>query len=229
MSNKRQFLDGVVATMPLVIAAFPFGVVYGAMAQTIELTVLQTVGMSAIVFAGSSQFIAVTLLASAASFPIIVFTIFIVNLRHMLYSANLIKRVQHWPQYWRAPLAFWLTDETFAAVSGRLLTQSDASGLRWFYFGSAIFMYSFWQLSSLLGFLLGQTIPGLSDWGLEIAMIVAFIGIVVPALKARAEWVCALTAVVAGIFCYDWPHQTGLLFSAVIAIVAGLLVERGQA
>lgn len=226
MSNKKQFIEGIVATIPLVIAAFPFGVVFGAMAQTIDLTALQTVGMSAIVFAGSSQFIAVTLLASAASFPVIVFTIFIVNLRHMLYSANLIQRAQNWPQYWRMPLAFWMTDETFAAVSGKLLRQPDTAGLRWFYFGSALFMYSFWQLSSLTGFLLGQQLPGLADWGLEIAMIVAFIGIVVPALKVRADWACAITAVVVGILSYDWPHQSGLLFSAAIAIVVGMLVER---
>lgn len=225
MHNKKQFIEGVVATIPLVIAAFPFGVVFGAMAQTIDLTALQTVGMSAIVFAGSSQFIAVTLLASAASFPVIVFTIFIVNLRHMLYSANLIKRVQNWPQYWRIPLAFWLTDETFAAVSGKLLRQAGTAGLRWFYFGSALFMYSFWQLSTLTGFLLGQKLPGLADWGLEIAMIVAFIGIVVPVLKARADWACAITAIVVGIISYDWPHQSGLLISTAIAIAVGLLVE----
>lgn len=228
MSNKQQFIDGVVATIPLVIAAFPFGVVFGAMAQTIDLTALQTVGMSALVFAGSSQFIAVTLLASAASFPVIVFTIFIVNLRHMLYSANLITRAKKWPHYWRVPLAFWMTDETFAAVSGKLLRQPETSGLRWFYFGSAIFMYSFWQLSSLTGFLLGQKLPGLADWGLEIAMIVAFIGIVVPVLKARADWACAITAVVIGIVSYDWPHQSGLLFSAAVAIAVGLLVDRRQ-
>ena len=228
MSNKQQFIDGVVATIPLVIAAFPFGVVFGAMAQTIDLTALQTVSMSALVFAGSSQFIAVTLLASAASFPVIVFTIFIVNLRHMLYSANLITRAKKWPHYWRVPLAFWMTDETFAAVSGKLLRQPETSGLRWFYFGSAIFMYSFWQLSSLTGFLLGQKLPGLADWGLEIAMIVAFIGIVVPVLKARADWACAITAVVIGIVSYDWPHQSGLLFSAAVAIAVGLLVDRRQ-
>jgi len=228
MSNKKQFIEGVIATIPLVIAAFPFGVVFGAMAENIDLTALETVGMSAIVFAGSSQFIAVTLLSSAASFPVIVFTIFIVNLRHMLYTASLITRAKKWPQYWRIPLAFWMTDETFAAVSGKLLRQPDTSGLRWFYLGSAIFMYSFWQLSSLTGYLLGQKLPGLADWGLEIAMIVAFIGIVVPVLKARADWACASTAVVMGILSYDWPHQSGLLFSAAVAILVGLLVERRQ-
>lgn len=227
-NKKTLFWEGVLATLPLVIAAFPFGIVFGAMAESINLTALQAIGMSSIVFAGSSQFIAVTLLATAASFPIIVFTIFIVNLRHMLYSANLIKSVQHWPQHWRLPLSFMLTDETFAAVSGKLLRAPDTKGVRWFFLGSALFMYSFWQLSTLIGHVLGQRLPGLSDWGLEIAMIVAFIGIVVPALKVRADWACAITAVIVGLLSYDWPHQSGLLFSTVVAIAVGLLMSRGD-
>ena len=105
---------GALETLPLVVAAFPFGIVFGAMANTLDLTLGITLGMSAIVFAGSSQFIALTLMASAAILPVIVLTVFIVNLRQMLYSANLMHHAIGWPQWQRAVLAFFLTDETFA-------------------------------------------------------------------------------------------------------------------
>jgi branched chain amino acid efflux pump len=225
-ATAKTFWLGALETLPLVIAAFPFGIVFGAMAQTNGLGFGATVGMSAIVFAGASQFIALTLLASAAALPVIVFTVFIVNLRQMLYSANLMHHVEHWPQRWRAVLAFWLTDETFAAVTDRLNRHPDEGGLRWFYLGSALFMYSFWQLSTVLGYTLGEQIPGLAHWGLDVAMIVAFVGIVVPALRARADWCCAATALVSTLFSYSWPHQSGLLFSSVVAIVVGLLLSR---
>ena len=217
---------GALETLPLVIAAFPFGIVFGAMAHSMGLDFAVTLGMSAIVFAGASQFIALSLLAVAAVMPVIVLTVFVVNLRQMLYSANLMHHVEHWPQPLRAVLAFWLTDETFAVVTDRLNRHPGEPGLRWFYLGSALFMYSFWQLATVLGYLLGERIPGLENWGLDIAMIVAFIGIVVPALKQRADWACAATAFTAALLTHDWPHQSGLLFSSLLAITVGMWASR---
>lgn len=62
----RSLWLGALETLPLVVAAFPFGIVFGAMANTLDLTLGVTLGMSAIVFAGSSQFIALTLAAVAS-------------------------------------------------------------------------------------------------------------------------------------------------------------------
>ena len=220
----KQLWLGALETLPLVVAAFPFGIVFGAMAHTGGLDFAVALGMSSIVFAGASQFIAITLLASATALPVIVMTVFVVNLRQMLYSANLMHHVEPWPQWLRAVLAFFLTDETFAAVTDRLNRHPEQAGLRWFYAGSALFMYSFWQISTVLGYTLGEQIPGLADWGLDVAMIVAFVGIVVPALKRRADWACAAVAFSSALLTYDWPHQTGLLFSSLVAIAVGMAV-----
>jgi len=224
--RTRQFCLGMLKTAPLVLAAFPFGIVFGALCQSQSLSFEVALGMSAIVFAGASQLIAVTLLAAGAALPVIVLTVFFVNLRQMLYSANLMTRVVGWPQPVRAILAFWLTDETFAVVSDWRSSGTDSYGLRWFYLGSALFMYSFWQLSTVLGYQLGEALPSLSSWGLDIAMIVAFVGIVAPALRARADWACGLTALFASLLTFEWPNQTGLLFSSLLAIAVGLVVDR---
>jgi 4-azaleucine resistance transporter AzlC len=225
-TKAQQLWLGALETLPLVVAAFPFGIVFGALANSSGLAFSVALGMSAIVFAGASQFIAVTLLLSATALPVIVLTVFIVNLRQLLYSANLMHYVEPWPQRWRIPLAFWLTDETFAAVSDRLNRHPEQPGLRWFYLGSALFMYTFWQISTVLGYLLGERIPGLTDWGLDVAMIVAFVGIVVPALKRRADWACAAVALVCTLLSYQWPYQTGLLFSSLLAIGVGVVLSR---
>jgi 4-azaleucine resistance transporter AzlC len=224
--RARQFWLGALETLPLIVAAFPFGIVFGALSHSNGLTFAVTTGMSAIVFAGASQFIAITLLATGTALPVIVITVFIINLRQMLYSANLMHHVEHWPQFVRAILAFWLTDETFAAVSDRINRHPGEPGLRWFYLGSALFMYGFWQLSTMLGYSLGSQVPGLSDWGLDVAMIVAFVGIVTPALKLRADWACAAVAFVSSLLTFDWPHQSGLLFSSILAICIGMLLSR---
>jgi branched chain amino acid efflux pump len=224
--RKKQFLLGAFETLPLVVAAFPLGILFGALCAQYGWSITTAVGMSAIVFAGASQLIAITLAASATALPVIVLTVFIVNLRQMLYSANLMRHVKGWHQGVRAILSFWLTDETFAAVTDRIRHHPDSSGLRWFYLGSALFMYSFWILATALGFILGDAIPELSSWGLDVAMIVAFIGIVTPALAKRADWACAAVAAVSAILTYNWPNQSGLLFSSALAIAVGVLASR---
>ena len=60
------------------------------------------------------------------------------------------------------------------------------------------------------------------------AMIVAFVGIVVPALRRRADWACAVVAFSSALLTYDWPHQTGLLFSSLVAIAVGMAVAGGS-
>ena len=78
MQNRFRLLWlGALETLPLVVAAFPFGIVFGALAQSGGLSFAVTAGMSAIVFAGASQFIAITLLGVGTALPVIVLTVFI--------------------------------------------------------------------------------------------------------------------------------------------------------
>ena len=224
-SRSVIFLTGMRDTLPLLIAAVPFGIVYGALAISHGLSEWLTMSMSLFVFAGASQLIAVTLLASSVAFPVILLTVFIVNLRHMLYAATFMKQVVRLPQWLRIPMAFWLTDETFAVVGNRVLREPEAPRFTSYYLGSCIAMYSNWVLCTWIGLTLGQQIPDMTGWGLDVAMVVAFVGIVVPLLKHRAHWACALTAVVAAALTYHWPNQIGLLFSSLLAVGVGLLLE----
>ena len=232
MLPTQSFLTGGRDTIPLTIAAAPFGLVYGALAINQGLSEALVMAMSLFVFAGASQFIAITLLASATAFPVILATIFIVNLRHMLYAASLMPQLAKVSTWLRIPMAFWLTDETFAVVSNRVSQskqmQSPTNEFTSYYLGSAICMYSSWAFFSWLGMNLGQEIPDITRWGLDVAMVVAFVTIVVPLLKHYADWACALTAGVSAVLTYHWPHQTGLLFSSFIAIAVGVTLGHKQ-
>ena len=105
---KHEFISGARDTFPLLLGAFPFGLIYGALAVTSGLSPGAGMAMAALVFAGSAQFIAVGMVAAQAPVVIIILTTFIVNLRHMLYSATLLPHLKGLPQRWRIPLAFWL-------------------------------------------------------------------------------------------------------------------------
>lgn len=224
-SPQSIFISGVKDTFPLVVAAMPFGLVFGAMGQAQGLEDWVTLGISIFVFAGASQFIAITMLAAGAALPVIVLTVFIVNLRHMLYSVSLIPVVQYLSQKWRWTMAFTLTDETFAVVYNKMSLSRTHQNLPIYYLGSSAFMYLNWILCTWLGIVLGSQLPSLTSFGLDIAMVVAFIGIVVPNLKLPSHWLCAITAAVSGLLTYQWPHQTGLLLSSLVAIVVGVITE----
>ncbi|MCM8599433.1 MAG: AzlC family ABC transporter permease, partial [Candidatus Accumulibacter sp.] len=144
--KRHEFLTGMRDTLPLLLGALPFALIYGAIAASSGLSMAAAIAMSAFVFAGSSQFIAVGLVAAQTPVAIIVLTTLIVNLRHMLYSATLLPYLKELPQRWRIPLAFWLTDETFAVTVHRFQRNDASPYQHWYQLGSSIAMYLNWQL-----------------------------------------------------------------------------------
>ena len=107
-SPSHLLLRGARDTLPLILAAIPFAILYGALAKASGLSSFATMGMSILVFAGSAQFIAVSMLAAAVAWPAILMATFFVNLRHMLYSATLVPHARQFPGIARALMAFWL-------------------------------------------------------------------------------------------------------------------------
>ncbi len=220
--RRGEFLAGARATLPLIIGAIPFGILFGTLAGPSGLSLPATLAMSLLVYAGSAQFIALGLLASGVGLGVVIATTLVVNLRHLLYAAALVEKVRHLPQRWRLLMAFGLTDETFAAVSSRYLSGGDARLAHWFYLGSFIAMYGNWQLCTWLGVGLGEVFPDMTTWGLDFAMSVTFIGMVTPYLKSRPMWACVLAAGAMALATWSLPHKLGLLVAALTGIAVGL-------
>ncbi len=224
--KRQEFVTGIRDTLPLLLGALPFGLIYGAIATTSGLSMTAAIMMSALVFAGSSQFIAVGLVAAQTPVAIIVLTTLIVNLRHMLYSATLLPYLKDLPQRWRIPLAFWLTDETFAVTVHRFQRSDSSPYKHWYQLGSSIVMYLNWQLWCFLGLLLGNRIPDAQSWGLDVAMPVTFIGMIIPFVKTVPVAVCVLTAAAASLLTLTMPYKLGIVVAAFAGIASGLLAQR---
>lgn len=223
----REALLGARDTIPLLVGVTPFGIIYGTLAVGAGLSLEATMLMSLLVFAGASQLIAAGLLASGSGIWVILLTTFVVNLRHMLYSASLLPYVRHLPRRWRLPLGFWLTDESFAVVYRRYLDERlPLASKHWYFLGSCIAMYSTWNITSLLGALLGHAVPQMADWGLDFAMVVTFLGIVVPALRNWPMLLAALSAALIALLAHDLPWQLGLILAALGGVAAGVMAEQ---
>ena len=222
---RSEFLAGMRAVIPMVLGAIPFGLIYGAIAVQAGLSPAAAIGMSLFVFAGSSQFIGATLYGQGAAPVLIIFTTFIVNARHALYSASLAPYLGHLPQRWLFPLAFMLTDESFAVTIGRFESDAGKSEHRhWFMLGANLFMYANWQLCTVIGVVAGALLEG-ANLGLDFAMSVTFIGIVVPLLRTRPLLLSAVISGAAALALNGMPNKLGLLIASLLGIAVGYMAE----
>ena len=226
VSSQHPMVHGLRDTLPLLVAAAPFGLVYGALAAgEAGLSPGAAQAMSLAVFAGSSQFAAVGLLTQASGIGIIILTTFVVNLRHALYGAALSPHLRGLPAWLAALIAFWLTDETFAVVSTRWSSVPRRSMIR-YHLGSAVGMYVNWNIWTAVGVLGGSRLEGIAGLGLDFAMVVTFIGIVVPLVVTVPRLLSALVAGLGAVLLAGLPNGSGLLIAMLAGIAVGYLAER---
>ena len=221
---RREFLSGVKSELPLMIGVIPFGMIYGILAIAAGLPPSVAQAMSFIIFAGSSQFVSAQLFGLGVPAILNVFTVWVINLRHALYSASVASYLQKLPTRWKLALAYLLTDEAYAVTIIHYQEEGDKQNRHWFFLGAGLTLWTTWQLSTAMGIFLGATVP--ASWSLDFTLALIFIALVVPSLKDRASLGAALSAGVAAIILFSLPLKTGLLVASLIGIVVGMLVER---
>ena len=226
VTRKGEFWAGAKDTLPLVVGAIPFGIIFGAVAVNSGLSVWATAALSLFVFAGASQFVAAGLVASGAGLAVIILTTFVVNLRHSLYSVALAPYVKQLPQRWLLPLGFTLTDETFLVAVERYRQPDASPDKHWYQAGSAAFMYLNWQVCTWIGIAAGKSLPNPASWGLDFALVVTFIGMLIPGLRSRPMLACAIAAGAAAVLSSGLPNRLGLIVATLAGVAAGMLVER---
>lgn len=213
----NEWLDGARDTIPMMIGAAPFGVIFGTLVGGGPLAAWHGALMSLAVFAGSAQFIALGLIAGSASFVVVLATTLIVNLRHLLYSAT---------------LGALMTDEVFAVAYAHYRHFPPGAIGPHYFFGSGLAMYLNWQVWTLAGIGFGAAFPGLQSLGLDFAMAATFIAIVVPQLGTLRYLAAAATAGTLAYFWQGWPYKLGLLGAVAAGVVVGvaltLLHERSR-
>jgi 4-azaleucine resistance transporter AzlC len=207
--------------LPLVVGAIPFGLIYGTLAQSSGLSFGAAMGMSVFVFAGSSQFIALGLLAAGSAVPLVVLTTLVVNLRHLLYAAGLVPYVQKLSPGWKVIIGFWLTDEAFAVAIRRYMQPDPSPNKHWYYLGAAALMYGNWQLCTWLGLTVGQLMPNAAAWGLDFAMVATFIGMVIPYVQSRPMVAAVLATGGVAVLANGLPHKLGLIVASLVGVAVG--------
>ncbi len=217
------FKAGLSAGWPICLGYVPIGMAFGVLAQKAGLTPLHIGLMSILVFAGSSQFIAVSMLSAGASAPAIIATTFVVNLRHVLMSSALAVYLRAAHRGLLALYAYGVTDESFAVNLPRF--RSGA----WRLPQALVVNHSAnltWCVSTVAGGLGGRFIPE-GALGIDYALIAMFICLLIYQLRRRIH---LLTAMMAGLTAVALalviPGNSYIVIASVAAATAGVVIQR---
>ncbi|MBI1384273.1 MAG: branched-chain amino acid ABC transporter permease [Rhizobiales bacterium] len=224
-TSRDEFLLGVRDQLPVLAAAAPIGLLFGALAVQKGLTPLETVLMSAIVFAGSAQFVAIEIWREPAPWLTLAATALVINLRHVMMGASLARSLGRFGPRARWSGLFLLTDETWALAERRARLAPLTTA---YYFGLALSLYVNWNVFTLIGALVGNLLSDPARFGFDFAFAALFIGLIVGFWKGRETGLVVLASALAAIVVEHHVEGTWYIIAGAAAgmSVAALLAWR---
>ncbi len=219
MKNKKlkSYLYGLRRGIPVLIGFLPVAVSYAIAATASGMTAGETVGMSAAVFAGASQIMATEMIASGGGSLAIIMTTFVLNLRHIIMSTCVFRKLKTNNLLIRLISGFGVTDETFAIYT----TENDEKSDEYFMLGLITVSYSSWVFGALVGVLLQRALPPSLSESFGIALYALFIALIVPDIKKSLK--LFLTVLVTVVLNICLGMLIGGSWAIIVSTLAGAL------
>lgn len=222
--KMEMLLKGLQAGFPIVIGYIPVAITFGVLASQAGMSLSELTLMSALVFAGASQFMGANMIAVHASAVEIIVATFVLNFRHFVMSLSFLNNVRDFiPLKGRFFIAMGLTDETFAVAS---MNQENASRKNGVYYFLVINLtaYLSWVVGSYLGGLLGEIIPERLSQSMGVALYALFIGLLIPSVKKNIRY--GLIAIIAMLINFiaiqfvssGWAIVVGTVFGGLTGV-----------
>ncbi len=224
-TSKSYFWSGVRDSTPFVFVAGPFGLLFGVFATEAGLQLFETMIFTVLVFAGASQFTALTLMQDNTPTLIILVSALAVNLRVAMYSASLTPYLGAAPLWQRMFAAYMMVDQTYALSITRFEAEpalTISQRLR-YYFGTNSLIAPVWVGSTFAGAYLGSQIP--ESWAIDFALPITFLAMVAPALRTPAHVAAALVGCTVSLLAAGVPYNLGLIIAGFAGMMTGAQVE----
>lgn len=219
--NVTGLITGIRGAIPVALSVFSYGLVFGVLGRQAGLSVAEAVLMSAAVFAGSAQFVALSMWAAPIPMTAIVLTTLVVNLRHVLMGAVLSPHLRGLPRPLAYAAAFLLTDESWALTMGAAGKGRADAG---YFIGSGLIVYSAWVGATAVGRLLGGVLRDPAAWGLDFAFTTVVVALLAGLWKGKGDalpWAVAAGVAVAAHAAL--PGKWYILLGGVCGSVLGAL------
>jgi predicted branched-subunit amino acid permease len=224
--SRSDLAAGLRDVVPLVLSELPFGVVVGAAAVEAGVPAAATVGTSVLVYTGAAQLAAFDLLGRDAPLAVVALTALVINLRYLMYSASVAQYIRDLPRGRRWTFGYLLTDPVYALTVGEFADRPVASAA-WYYVGAAVPMWFAYQGGTVLGIVLGTSLPPELNAGFATPLL--FLALLVPTLEDRPSLAAAVVGGCVAVGGAGLPLELGLVAGPLVGVGAGLLAERGWA
>ncbi|QAV71541.1 branched-chain amino acid ABC transporter permease [Salinibacterium sp. UTAS2018] len=202
------------------LAVAAYGISFGALAVAAGLDVWQACVLSLLMFSGGSQFALVGVLATggAAAGGAAIASAVLLGARNSLYALRVAPMIG--PGVAKRLLAgHWTIDESTAVSTAQPTLASQRAGFWW----TGAIIYVGWNLTTLLGALIGDQLGDVSQYGLDAAAAAAFLGLLWPRLKQLQPIVVAVgAAAVAAVLMPVLPAGLPVLAATLVAVAVGL-------
>ena len=221
--DRSEFRAGLRASLPLLVAVGPFGLITGVAMAAGGIPPLEAMAMSVLVYAGAAMLAATQLIAAGAPALVVVLAAFIVNLRLFMYSASIRPHLAGESLTRRLLVSYALVDNPYALFMQRYGTHPQAPGKFEYFAGMAVPIWLCWQGTVAIGIAAGARLP--AAWKLEFAAPLAFIAMTIPFLRGRPMLAAALSAGATAVLANGLPLKLGLAVAAAVGICFGLFFE----
>ena len=212
------------ATIPVLTGYLCIGMAYGLLMANAGYGVFWALLLSLLCYAGSMEFVAVSLLTAGFDPVQALLMALMINARHAFYGLSMLEKYRG--TGWARPfLIFSLTDETFSLVS--TLEPPDGVTRRDFYFWISLLDYLYWQMGSVLGALIGGLLP-FDTTGLDFALTALFIVLFLEQWRKRENRPAALIGLGCTAVSLAVVGADRLVIPAMVLILAVLLGGRNK-
>lgn len=195
----------LVAVLPASIAMIPFALLLGALAAQKGLSPLEVMLMSALVFAGSAQFIAIDIWTDPAPWLLLTVTALLINMRHLLMGASLSPKIRHFGTGESLLALFTMVDETWALSEQRAATRRVTFT---YMFAMGAMLWVNWVALTGLGSAIGNLMGDPARYGFDFAFTALFLTLIVGLWRGhRTSVAIAASAIAATAFhlAFDGP------------------------
>ena len=224
MNSRLKILTkGIVDVSPLMIPVVPFGIIFGVIGMELGLSAYMTFGMSVIIFGGASQIVLLQLFSGGASSLVLITSVGAVNSRHLLYGAVFSEYLSHLKLSWKIILSYVLIDQAFAVSNTYFQKNKENEFKHYHLLGAGFTCWIVWQISTILGIVLGSVVP--EELGLSFTISLTFLAILINDFrKFKNIIVILVSGIVATIGYNTVPFQGYIIVASLTALIAATLL-----
>lgn len=220
--DRKSLAAAFPVTVPVLMGYLAIGMAFGFMLQAIGYNFIWAFFMSLTVYAGSGQYLGVSLLSSAAALSTVAVMTLLINFRHLVYGLSMLEKFRGMGLR-KFYMIFSLTDETYALLSS--VQPPVGVDPRNFYFSIALLDQSYWILGSVIGAVAGALLP-IDTTGIDFAMTALFVVIAVDQWSAYKRHLPALLGAGVTLLSLFLVGAENMLLPALGVIVLVLLLLR---